>query len=99
MKIRRKLRHKKAHIGMWVAVVLFVFVAVIGVYAVRGVIEIGEAWCEDLPDITDTESFKYTETTTIYANDGQTVLAEFYLKQQIPVTYDDIGLFVLLGTV
>lgn len=57
------------------------------------------AWLEDLPDYTDASAYNYAEKTSVYANDGKTLLAEFYLENRDPVSLDEISDYVKKGTV
>ncbi len=57
------------------------------------------AWLQDLPDYTDASAYNYAEKTSVYANDGTTLLAEFYLENRDPVALDDVSDYVIKGTV
>ena len=48
-------------------------------------------WLQDLPSTDPIEGFQVSGTTTVYANDGKTVLAKFYLEDRQPVNLDKIG--------
>ena len=49
-------------------------------------------WCADLPSVQNTTAFDLPEQSTIYANDGTTVLAELYMEKREPVTIDQVSL-------
>lgn len=56
-------------------------------------------WLQDLPDYTDASAYNYAEKTTVYANDGKTLLAEFYLENRDPVSLDEVSEYVIKGTI
>lgn len=99
MKTRRKQREKRAHAGLWTILIAAVGIgaALFGCY--QGAMALINDWCKDLPDITSTDAFQLPEESTIYANDGTTVLAEMYLENREPVTIDQVSPYVLNGTV
>ncbi|MBQ3106588.1 MAG: transglycosylase domain-containing protein [Eggerthellaceae bacterium] len=99
MKLRRKLRQKRNHGGKWAALIVVLALAVVGFGLFQGVSGIVNKWLEDLPSVDNTEAFEYSEKTRLYANDGTTLLAEFYLQDQRPVTIDQVSEYVLKGTV
>lgn len=79
---------------MALAVVLaFLGVGVVGIYA------LGSSWLEDLPDYSDTNVYNVAQKTEVYASDGFTLLAEFYIENREPVTLDQISPYVKNGTV
>ncbi len=99
MKIRRKQRQKRTHAVPWgilIAVAAVCFVAYCGV---QGVMHIVDEWTEGLPSVEDSQVVSYSEKTRVYANDKTTLLAEFYLQDQEPVTIDQVNEYVLKGTV
>ncbi|MDO4503487.1 MAG: transglycosylase domain-containing protein, partial [Coriobacteriia bacterium] len=73
-------------------------VCLIGVAGVVGTMSVVTEWAQDLPTI-DANAFKYSEKTRVYADDRKTLLAEFYLRDQEPVTQDQVCNYVLKGTV
>ena len=56
-------------------------------------------WLQDLPDYNDASAYNYAEKTKVYANDGTTLLAEFYLENRDPIDLDEMGTYVTKGTV
>lgn len=96
----RKNRHgvKKRQPFLKVLVVLAVFAVVMGIGAVAA-LAVGSMWLQDLPDYEDSSSYNYAEKTKVYASDGETLLAEFYLENRDPVKLDEISPYVLKGTV
>ena len=99
MKTRRKLREKKTHGVKWGLIVALVITGVIVFGAVQGVIGIVNSWLVDLPSVDNSDAFNYARKTKVYADDGTTLLAEFYLENSIPVSIDQVSPYVLKGTV
>lgn len=56
-------------------------------------------WLQDLPDYTDASAYNYAEKTSVYANDGKTLLAEFYLENRDPVSLDEVSDYAVKGTI
>lgn len=79
-----------AILGVLVAAIIACFV---------GASALARTWLEDLPDHTNLESFNTAATSTVYASDGTTVLAEFQLENRDPVEADQISDYVYKGTV
>ena len=52
------------------------------------------AWLQDLPDYTDASAYNYAEKTKVYANDGTTLLAEFFLENRDPIELSQMGDYV-----
>lgn len=52
-----------------------------------------------LPGIGDAENYVKSKATTVYADDGETVLGEFYLQNRRPVELTDISENVIHATV
>lgn len=52
-----------------------------------------------LPSVSDAEKYNQTDTTTIYASDGETVLAELYLKNRKPIELEDVSQNVINATI
>lgn len=69
---------------------------IVGCIAVVGVCF---AWLQDLPDYTDASAYNYSEKTEVYASDGTTLLAEFYLENREPIDLDAMGTYVTEGTI
>ena len=64
-----------------------------------GVSAVGSTWFDDLPDYRDTSYFETAQKTTVYANDGTTILAEFYIENREPVTLEEMSPYVLDGII
>ena len=63
------------------------------------VVALCTVWLQDLPDYNDASAYNYAEKTKVYANDGSTLLAEFYLENRDPIDLEDMGTYVTKGTV
>ena len=99
MKIRRKQRQKRTHAVPWGALVAVAAVCFVCYCGVQGVLHVIDDWTEDLPSVENSDAFAYSEKTRVYASDGTTLLAEFYLQDQEPVAIDQVSAYVLEGTV
>ena len=89
----------RTHAPAWgVLVAAFSVVLVVGLGAF-GVGRVVDAWVGELPSVHDPNAFAYSAKTRIYANDRTTLLAEFYLQDQEPIEKDQVGDYVLKGTV
>lgn len=60
---------------------------------------LANSWLSNLPRYDNLASYAESGVTTVYANDGETVLAELRLENRIATTYDNISPYVLEGTV
>lgn len=99
MKIRRKMRQKRSHGVFWGLIIAVFATVLIGYGAVQGVLGVINGWLEDLPSVENSDKFDYTRKTKVYASDGTTLLADFYLENREPVTIDQVSPYVLEGTV
>lgn len=57
------------------------------------------AWLQDLPEYEDASLYNSTHKTEIYATDRTTLLAELYIENRQPVSWDDIAQYVKDGSV
>lgn len=90
---------KKRQPFLKVLIVLAVLVIVVGIGGIAAV-AVGAFWLQDLPDYKDAKAYNVAEKTKVYASDGTTLLAEFYLENREPVTsLNDISRYVVEGTV
>jgi len=99
MKARRKQRQKRTHGVSWVLLVAFLACGIIAFGTVQGVLGIINSWLEDLPSVEDSAAFNYAQKTRVYAADGTTLLAEFFLENREPVSIEQVSPYVLTGTV
>lgn len=79
--------------------VAFSIVFSIIVATIIGVWALGTTWLQDLPDYTDATLYNAAEKTRVYANDGETLLASFYLEDREPVERNQISDYVVMGTI
>lgn len=82
---------KKHHFLLW----LLLLIICVGTAAV---IAASAYWLRDLPSLDGIEKYGYSQTTTVYADDGKTVLAEFYLQDRQPVKLAEISGNVIEAT-
>lgn len=96
----RRSRHgaRKERAGFRLGIVGIVIAAIIGLGCLSTV-AVCAVWLQDLPDYTDASAYNVAEKTKVYANDGTTLLAEFYLENRDPVDLDQMGDYVTKGTV
>ena len=89
---------KKKHPSTGLLVVLCIILAVIVAGGV-GVFALCSSWLQDLPDYEDADAYNTIRPTVVYADDGQTKLAEFQLENRDPVELDQINPYVLQATI
>ncbi len=89
----------RTHALPWTLAVVVAGLCICAYSAVTGVLNIIDEWTQDLPSVYNSDAFAYSDKTRIYANDQTTLLAEFYLQDQEPVTIDQVSDYVLQGTV
>lgn len=96
LKRRTATKRKKPFVG-----VLVTLAVLTALFAGAGVAvwSVGESWLQDLPDYEDQKYYELAQKTRVFASDGETLLAEFFLEDREPVTQDDIGDYVWAGTV
>lgn len=95
----KKRKHIRKHdIKSAVLTILLIFCGIfvaggIGIYALCS------SWLTDIPDYSNLQKLNQSATSKVYANDGETLLAEFQLENRTPVTLDQICDYVKQGTV
>ena len=99
MKNRRKQREVHSHAAGWSFAIALIALCFVAYGAVQGALGVMNSWLEELPSIEDSDAFNFAEKTRVYANDGTTLLAEFFVENREPVSIDEISPFVLEGTV
>ncbi len=99
LRSRKKRAHRRKRQPLSKAMMALVIVLV--VFGIGGIAAAAAAmvWLQDLPDYKDSSAFNYAEKTSVYANDGTTLLAEFYIENRDPVELSEISQYVLDGTV
>ncbi|WP_251197589.1 transglycosylase domain-containing protein [Anaerotardibacter muris] len=99
LRTRKKRAHRKKRQPLSKAMIaLGIVLVILGSGAVAAVAA-GTVWLQDLPDYKDSTAFNYAEKTRVYANDGETLLAEFYVENRDPVDLSEMSKYVLEGTV
>lgn len=96
--VKGRYNIKKKSAKAVVLSILAIIAAVILSLVVGG-FALANSWLQDLPDYTHTGAFGESSTSTVYASDGTTVLAEFQLENRDPVEMDQISDYVKKGTV
>ncbi len=99
MKTRRKQRETRAHGGLWTMLVIMVGIGAVLFGTYKGAMALVDEWCKDLPDVTEATQFGVAQKSRIYANDGETLLAELYVEDREPIEIDQVSEYVLKGTV
>ena len=96
----RRSRHaaRKERAGFRLGIVGIVIAAILAVGCL-GTVAVCIVWLQDLPDYTDASAYNTAEKTKVYANDGTTLLAEFYLENRDPIELNEMGDYVTKGTV
>lgn len=99
LRSRKKRAHRRKRQPLSKAMMALVIVLV--VFGIGGIAAAAAAmvWLQDLPDYKDSSAFNYAEKTSVYANDGTTLLAEFYIENRDPVELSEMSQYVLDGTV
>ncbi|MEG0070420.1 MAG: transglycosylase domain-containing protein [Raoultibacter sp.] len=99
MKRRRKQREVHSHAGAWGACIVLLSLCLALAGFIQGGIALVDSWLEDLPDVSDASAFAYAEKTRVYADDGATLLAEFFLENREPVTLDAVSPLIISATI
>jgi len=60
-------------------------------FLIAGVYALGMSWLRNLPDYSQLSLYNVARMTEVYANDGTTLLAEFFLENREPVAKEDIS--------
>lgn len=96
----RKSKHaaRREKAGLRIGLVGGIVAAVLAVCCI-GCFGLCAVWLQDLPDYKDASAYNAAEKTKVYANDGKTLLAEFYLENREPIDLSEMGTHVTGGTV
>lgn len=73
--------------------------AAIAVAVLLALAFVASTWLRDLPSVDNLDEYAQSGSTTIYANDGETKLAEIYTEDRIQVSLDEISDYVKEGTI
>ena len=87
----------RTHAVKWVLLLSVAALCFVAYCGVRGVMGVMDGWTADLPPIEDASFTNYAQESVMYADDGQTVLAQFQLEKRDPVEIDQISPYVLGG--
>lgn len=96
IKNRANIKKKNPFVGVLIAfavIAVLIGAGAISAYAVAA------SWLEDLPEYKDASLYNTARKTEVYANDGTTVLANFYIENRDPVNLDQVSPYVTQGTV
>lgn len=99
VRTRKKRAHRKKRQPLSKAMLALVIVLVIFGAGGIAVAAAAAVWLQDLPDYKDSSAFNYAQKTSVYANDGTTLLAEFYVENRDPIELSEMSDYVLEGTV
>lgn len=99
VRTRKKRAHRKKRQPLSKAMLALVIVLVIFGAGGIAVAAAAAVWLQDLPDYKDSSAFNYAQKTSVYANDGTTLLAEFYVENRDPIELSEMSVYVLEGTV
>lgn len=99
VRTRKKRAHRKKRQPLSKAMLALVIVLVIFGAGGVAVAAAAAVWLQDLPDYKDSSAFNYAQKTSVYANDGTTLLAEFYVENRDPIELSEMSDYVLEGTV
>ena len=97
LKRRKGTQNKRRYLPL-----IFILAAIttLVVGTISSAYALGESWLQDLPDYEDSSAYNLAQKTRVYASDGSTLLAEFYLEDREPRTsLDQISDWVVKGTV
>ena len=79
---------------------IFTFLGALLVGTVGATIALGATWLNDLPDYDNPAAYSLAQKTRVYAADGTTMLAEFYLENREPVdSLEQISAHAINGTI
>lgn len=96
---RRAPRAKHTRMSLFVALSIVFALVALGAVGVYSTIKLCDSWTEDLPDASDVAEYTTSGITKIYAADHTTLLAELYLENRQPVSYDEVSPYVFQATV
>lgn len=99
MKVRRKERNAHTHAVKFALLAVLAFIVAVAVVMVSSTLNNVYEWTRNLPSVSQAANYAISTKTTVYANDKETVLAEFYLNEQQATTIDKVSKYVLSGTV
>lgn len=95
---KRAKAQKKPVVPFVVLLFFTTILFVLGVGAASAVAMV-DKWLEDVPPVSDFETFNVAEKTRVYASDGTTLLAEFFLEDREPVEAEQVSPHVFDATI
>lgn len=97
LKHRHGTRNKRRYAPF---LIVFAILAAFAVVAFSTVMVLGNMWLKDLPDYEDQSKYNLARKTQVYASDGETLLAEFYLEDREPLdSLEEVGDYVVMATI
>ena len=97
LKHRHGTKNKRRYVPF---LIVLAVLAVFAVVAFSTAMVLGNSWLKDLPDYEDQSQYTLARKTRVYASDGTTLLAEFYLEDREPLdSLDEVGEYVTKATV
>jgi penicillin-binding protein 1A len=78
--------------------IAFILVFILGIGAASA-FALVDKWLEDLPPITDYTAFNVAQKTKVYASDGTTLLAEFFVEDREPVEANQVSPHLFNATI
>lgn len=83
----------------WAVLVALLGLCVAAAIGALGVARQVQLWCADLPSLDNTDAFNLAEKSTVYAADGETVLAELQIENRTPLdSLDQISQWLIQAT-
>lgn len=89
-----RIRPAKRAVVIAVAIICAVFL-----WATCNIVSTVNEWTADLAPIENTDFLHYAQKSTMYADDGTTVLAKFQLEKRDPIDFDQISPYVIYATI
>lgn len=90
---RRVRQTARTHAGRFTVLSAFVAMIMICIAAVVGMLQSAAGWAEEIPDISDPDSYLLAEPTTILASDGS-VIAKLQVQNRSTITLDEMSPYI-----
>ena len=90
---RRVRQTARTHAGRFTVRSAFVAMVMIGIAAVVGMLQSAAGWAEEIPDISDPDSYLLAEPTTILASDGS-VIAKLQVQNRSTITLEEMSPYI-----
>ncbi|MDR3135949.1 MAG: penicillin-binding protein [Coriobacteriales bacterium] len=95
---RARQAPKKHLVPFTLLFIAFIFVLIMGIGTASAFAQV-DKWLEDLPSVEDYSAFNVPQKTKVYASDGITKLADFYLQDREPVEASQVSPYVFQATI